>query len=106
MICGSSIFAMAIETSLGSLSAVEVLRLDPHLPQVVERVAALEPSVVLVERNEIPNVLALALLERGYPVLELDAEQGVLSILDRRQVPALEFDDLARAIEQVTAGDL
>ena len=51
VICGQSIFLLAIEAGLAALPEVEVSRFDSRLPAVADRIAALEPDVVVVERN-------------------------------------------------------
>jgi hypothetical protein len=105
VICGTSIFAMAIGKSLDGMPGMDVVHFDPHRPGVVEQISALSPDAVVVERDQIPEGLMLKLLKGGFPLLELDADKGILATLDRRQVPAHKVEDLARVIEQVAAGD-
>lgn len=101
VICSTSILAVAIEASLGSLSGLDIVRLDPHLPGAVDRITALGPDVVLLERDLGPEGLVLKLLDCGLPVLELDAATGVLTVLDSRLVPVRRIDDLVQVIDEV-----
>jgi hypothetical protein len=98
VICGTSILAMAIEVNLGSLSELDIVRLDPHLPGAVDRITAMKPDVVLLERDLRPEGLVLTLLGCGCLLLELDAATGVLSVLDRHLVPVRRIDDLVQVI--------
>ena len=103
-ICGQSVFVLAIEAGLAALPDVNVVRFNPHLPAVVDRIAALEPDVVIIESDEGNRSLVLALLERGLPLIELDETQGVLSVLKRHRLPVQGVEDLVRVIEQVAGG--
>ena len=103
VICGQSIFMLAIEAGLAGLPEVDVVRFNSFLPAVVDRIAALEPDVVLVERDSGDAVLLLALLERGFPLIKLDEAQGVLCVLNRHRVSVQGVEDLAHAIQQISA---
>jgi ABC-type Fe3+-hydroxamate transport system substrate-binding protein len=101
IICGRSIFAMVVETSLAQVPRVDVTRLDPGLPGVAERIAALSPDLVLIERGSGQGDLALALLGMGIPLLELDGEAKRATALIGQQLPAAGVDDLAQVIEHL-----
>ena len=51
VICGQSIFLLAIEAGLAALPEVDVARFNPHVPAVADRIATREPDVVVVERD-------------------------------------------------------
>ena len=104
VICGTSIFSMAVEAGLAALPDIDVVRLDPHLPGGGDRVAALKPDAVIVERDGVSAGLALDLLGRGFPVIELDTAEGMLTILNRHQIRVSGMDELVRVIEQVATG--
>ena len=104
VICGQSIFMLAIEAGLAALPEMEAVRVNSHLPGVVDRIAALEPDVIVVERDGGEAELVLELLERGLPVMEMDATEGALTILHGRRVPARGAEELVQVIEQVAAG--
>ena len=103
VICGRSIFAMVVEMSLVELPGLNVTRLDPHLPGALERITALKPDVVLIERGSGQGDLALTLLSLGIPLIELDGERKRAMALTGQQLPAAGSDDLARTIEQVVS---
>jgi hypothetical protein len=92
---------MAVEMSLTRLPGTQVTRLDPHLPGAVDRVAALAPHVVMIERGSGQGDLALALLGMGIALIELDVTRKRATALTGRQLPAAGLDDLARLLEQV-----
>jgi hypothetical protein len=102
IICGQSIFLMAIEAGLSNRSELEVIRLQPHSPDVTERIAALKPNLVVVEQNSTCNQLILALLSRDLALVELN-EKGQGTLLTRRDVSISNPTDLTRLIEQVLA---
>jgi len=101
VVCGQSIFMLAIEAGLVALPEVHVVRFNSHLPAVADRIAALEPDAVITDVDEGNRDLALALLERGLPLIELDETQGVLSVLKRHRLPDQSVEGLAQAIEQI-----
>ncbi len=101
VICGESIFLMAIEASLVDVPGIDVVRLDPHLPAVADRIVALEPDVVVIERDQGHGDLALALLSQGLTLLELDSQQGQATLLTGARVMAAEVDSLMRVLEHV-----
>jgi hypothetical protein len=101
VICGQSIFAMVVETTLTKLSGIDVARLDPRLPEVVDRIVGLAPDVVMIERGSGHGDLALALLGKGIPLIELDGERKQATALTGRRLPAVGIEDLARMIEHL-----
>ncbi len=103
IICGRSIFAMVVETSLAELPDLHVTRLDPHLPEALERITDLTPDVVLIERGSGQGDLALTLLSLGIPLIELDGKEKRALALTGYQVPTAGIDDLTRMIEQVVS---
>jgi hypothetical protein len=60
---------MAIEASLTERPDLAVMRLNPHLPDVAGRITSLAPAAVIIERGGNGD-LALALLGRGFPLIE------------------------------------
>jgi hypothetical protein len=109
VICGQTIFAHALEAALAMPKAVvpfeesasEVIRLHPHLPDIVQRIADLHPTVVLLEYSEARSDLVLALLNRGIPLVELDIENGCGMLLTGRTVALSRPGDLRRLIAQI-----
>ncbi len=101
IICGTSIFLSAIEAGLTALPELEVIHFHPHLPGVVERIADLEPDMIVVEQNDTHGDLALALLNRSLPLVELDALTGQGTFLTGRKFPISGAEDMTRLLKQV-----
>jgi len=103
VICGSSasVFLMAIEASLAARPEVEVIRLDPHLPKVVDHITALDPQAIMIERGSGQGDLALELLDRGLPLIEMNADQGHVTVLTGRQVSITQAGELTQVIERI-----
>jgi len=57
--------------------------------------------VIILERNSGMADLALALLARGFALVELDAAQGTVTALTSRQVPISQVGELVQVIEQI-----
>ena len=70
VIWGTSVFLMSIEAGLAKLPGMEVVRLNPRLPNAEARILALSPDVVIVGHNGGSEGLVLALLDRGFPLIE------------------------------------
>ncbi len=99
-LCGRSIFLHTIEAALAQNPAVEVLRLHPNLPSIVERITAWQPDIVLVERSNNHGELALALLGQGLPLLEMEVAAKRGTFLTGQNVPLANLDDLTQLIEK------
>lgn len=91
IICGQSIFLMAIEAGLAKLAEVEVVRLNPHLPAVFERISTLQPDLVVIEHNQGHGDLALDLLSRGLSLVVLNPQQEDAMLLTGRTVSASDL---------------
>jgi hypothetical protein len=100
VICGQSIFALAMEAALVSKSepGPEIVRVHPHLPAIIERIAALQPAVVLLENCGNHQALTLALLRRAIPLVELDLDTGQGMLLTGQPVTFARRPDLDRLI--------
>jgi hypothetical protein len=94
---------MAVERSLAQVPGIEVVRLDAHLPGAVERVARLEPSVVMIERGSGRSDLALAILGLGIPLIELDVHQKRATALAGHELPVGDVGDLVLLIEHLVS---
>jgi len=106
VICGTSVFIMSIEAGLTALPGMEVMRVDPRLPAAVERITALEPDIVLAQHDGACADLTLTLVNRGLPLLELDARQNHATLLSSARVVVAETDDLVRVIERALNANL
>ncbi len=94
VICGQSIFVLAVESSLTTLPNVEVIRLHAHLPALLERIFTLQPNVVVLEQKQSRSNLALALLGLGLPVITLDSEQMQGTLITGRSFPVSDLTKL------------
>jgi hypothetical protein len=101
VICGTSVFAMAIEASLTERPDLAVVRLNPHLPDAAARITFLAPAAVIIERDGGSGDLALALLGRGFPLIELNLAQDTVTVLTGRQTPISQMSELAQVIEHI-----
>jgi hypothetical protein len=94
VICGQSVFVMAIEAGLAALPDVEVIRLHAYLPTLIERINALQPDMVVIEHDQNRSDLALALLSRGLPLIVLDGEQTQGLLITGRTFPVSDLTAL------------
>ncbi len=98
IICGESIYLSAIESGLAALPGLETVHVRPHLPDVVTRMAELEPDMIIIEQNDTHHDLIPALLSRGLPLVELDARAGQGTFLTGRKVPISGAEDVVRLL--------
>ncbi len=103
IICGQSIFANALQAALLENESFIVMRFHPYLPAVVERIVALEPAVVLLERERQQSDLALALLDQGVPLITLDVNTSGGTLLTGRYIPLTSPADLAQVVAQIVS---
>jgi len=104
VLCGTSVFLMAIEVRMARQPGMEVVRIDPHLPGAKARVLDLSPDVIIMERSDNHAELAQALLNEGLPLVEMDGSRSAATVLSGRQVRVSEMEDLVRVIEQIGLG--
>ena len=99
VIWGTSVYLMSIEAGLAALPGMEVVRLNPHLPNAEVRILALSPDVVIVEqRSDNHADLARTLLNHGLSLVEVDANENTVTLLNGRRVPISEIGDMVRVI--------
>jgi len=101
VICGASIYMLAIENGLTAMSEGEIVRINPYLPNTLEHINVLEPKVVIVERNRKNNQLALELLQQGFPLIVLDEAQCAITVLGRERISKSEISALTCVIEKI-----
>ena len=99
-LCGQSIFLHTIEAALAQDPTVEVLRLPSSMPSIVERITAWQPDIVLIERSATHSELALVLLGRGVPLVEMEVAADRGTFLIGQDVPLANLDDLTHLIEK------
>ncbi len=105
VICGTSIYVNAIESGLDTRVMGNVMTFNPHLPNALSRIKALEPSVVIMEKVGINHELVQAILDQGFPVITLDDSLRKITVLAGRQATHVEvgMDELIQVIRKIMA---
>ncbi len=101
IICGESIFLMAIKAGLAALPEIEVERVTPCLPNLVEQVMAKQPDLIVIEENNDHGDLALTLLSRGLSIVEIHPNSSQVTLLTGHRYPIAELKDMIDLIERV-----
>jgi len=103
VLCGNSLLIAVIAEGLQKAPGFEVECVDPAQPNPLAQIAAIQPDVVLVERNEGGGNAQMVLnLLHDHPeltVIELDAQTSLLTVLSSQQSPAGSLADLVLLIE-------
>ena len=92
---------LAIESGLSGMAEVDVVRINPYLPNTLERIKVLEPHVVIIERTWKNNELALEILGQSIPVIILDEVRRSIMVLTKEDVPKTEISELTHVIERI-----
>jgi len=100
ILCGQSVFLMAIEAGLAALPNMEVKRLNSHLPTILEQIITWQPVLVVIEQNQGCGDLALALVSRNLPVLALTAEHEQALLLTGHAISVTSLAALPQLIKQ------
>jgi hypothetical protein len=101
VICGGSIYMLAIETGLTEVVEQDVVRVNPNLPNTLEHINLLDPNVVIIERNRKNNPLAHELLQQGFTLIVLDEAQRAITVLGRERSSRSEISELTCVIEKI-----
>lgn len=92
---------LAIESGLSAMAEGDIVRIDPFLPNPVERISALEPHVVITELNGKNSELALEILCQSIPLIVLDEARRSIMVLAREHLPKAEISELTDVIEKI-----
>ena len=92
---------LAIESGLSAMAEGDVVRIDPYLPNTVERISVLEPRAVIIEMNGKNNELVLENLDQNIPLIVLDEARRSIKVLARENVPIAEISELTDVIENI-----
>ena len=92
---------LAIETALSAMTEGHVVRIDPHLPNTVERISSLEPHAVIIELDGKNNELVLENLAQSIPLIVLDEAGCSIRVLAGEHVPTAEISELTDVIEKI-----
>lgn len=101
VICGVSIYMLAIESALSAMTEGDVVRIDPYLPNTVERISSLEPHAVIIELDGKNNELVLENLAQSIPLIVLDEARCSIKVLAGEHVPIAEISELTDVIEKI-----
>lgn len=101
VICGDSIYMLAIESGLSAVTGGDVIRIHPNLPNITDRIKALEPRAVIIERTGKNSQIAMNLLEQGIPVVVLDEAQRSVLVLSNDESPKTRIHQLTSIIERI-----
>lgn len=92
---------LAIESALSGIAEVDVVRINPYLPNTLKRIKKLEPQVVIIERTWKYYELALEILGQSMPVIILDEARRSIMVLTKEDVPNAEISELTNVIERI-----
>jgi ABC-type Fe3+-hydroxamate transport system substrate-binding protein len=101
VICGDSIYMLAIESGLSKMAEGDVVRINPSIPDILERIRLLAPHVVILEQNRKYNQLALEIQSQGIPLVALDEAQGSIKILTGEHPQNAGISELSNLIEKI-----
>lgn len=92
---------LAIESGLSAVTGGDVVRIHPNLPNITDRIKALEPRAVIIERTGKNSQIAMNLLEQGIPVVVLDEAQRSVLVLSNDESPKTRIHQLTSIIERI-----
>lgn len=103
VIYSRSLLAQAVESLLKRAKGLEVIGMDMDKQEVRERIPALHPEAVIVDRVDIPAPTSGLILEllRDNPsakVLCLNMADSYVDIYSRRQLAVTKSEDLVRVL--------
>lgn len=102
LVCGHSLFLLAVEAALATIQGVAVIRYPFHFTLSVERIMALNPVVVVMEWGaETNSALFLTLLQQRIPLLLVDAASPHAYLLRSHEIPLTSPLDLAGLLATV-----
>jgi chemotaxis response regulator CheB len=105
---GDSLLMDTVEASLEDNQDLGVIRIHTSVNDVVERLKALCPDLVIFDMNDPRSWFVFALLRErpGIPLLCVDITQSKVIALNCQQFTALTADDLAAVIELQTTKEV
>ena len=92
---------LAIESGLSAMSKGNVVRIDPYLPNTVERIRVLEPHVVIIEMNGKNSKMVMENLNQNIPIIVLDEARRSFMVLAEEHDPKAEISELVYVIEKI-----
>lgn len=101
VIYGHSLFLAAIEANLTRQTELEVIRFQPHLPTVADRIIDLQPDIIIVQHGSDYGHLAQILLPQGLLFVALDEMNQQAIVLSGQPVPLVGLADLNQLVKQI-----
>jgi len=103
VICSTaqSIFLLSIEAVFLHHPGLQVLRINPHLPNIVARIIALKPDLVLIGKEN--SKISTRLLDKDLPLLILDSDRATLATPAGERIPVTGTGDLARSLQKLAS---
>ena len=92
---------LAIESGLSSRVDVNVHRVNPTLPDVIDQINLVKPQVVIIEQDGTCSQLALEILRESTPLIVLDEAGRSIMVLTRDHAPRAGIGELAGLIEEI-----
>ena len=74
---------LAIESGLSSQVDVNILRVNPLLPEIIDHITLVKPRVVIMEQSGTCSQLALEILRESIPLIVLDEAGRSIMVLTR-----------------------
>ena len=106
ILCGKSLFIAGLESSLNRKAGLEVVRINPALPDARERMNALRPSVIIFDGSDnalgdFPGAAQLLLRENpGMTILRLELNSSKVTILSSEQRSVTNSEEIADVIRK------
>jgi hypothetical protein len=92
---------LAIESGLSAMTEAEVVRINPDLPDTVDRILTLDPHLVIIELNGANREQVLENLSQSIPLIVLDETGGSFMVLAGDHNPKTEISELAYVVERI-----
>ncbi|HOU12343.1 MAG TPA: hypothetical protein PKZ84_04445 [Anaerolineae bacterium] len=102
VICGHSLYLDAIAMMVQGAPGVVMTQVHERAG-MVERIAALEPDVLIIERGAFDMALlwALSTCLVGVPVIEVHTRRSVLTVHTTWETPVRGMEHLAQVLEHI-----
>jgi ABC-type Fe3+-hydroxamate transport system substrate-binding protein len=101
VICGASIYILAIESGLAAKAEGDVVRINLNHPDTIERVLDYKPSLVILERNGKNDQNTLENLSQDIPLIVLDEARRSVTVLAKDHVAEVEIGELTHMIKKI-----
>jgi hypothetical protein len=100
VVCGQSLFLMAIEAALAALPDTEVVRLDEP---TADRLTALAPTLIVSARDP-DAALMRTLVNCDLPFIELDTSTSEVRVVNTKRMEVAGIEELVQLIGHLMAG--